>query len=135
MPLGNPVAGFGNAAELQSSALPYVTSSQAPISGSFMRIDLPKVSRFVTISNRDVAAAALQVAFTQNGLLKSGNYFVVMGGQVVTLELRVTSLFFTGQTTAVPFSLLAGLTTISPGNMGLLSGTLDDGTPGWNGVG
>jgi len=100
-----------------------------------MRVDLPKVTRFVTISNRDVAAAALQVAFTENGLLKSGNYFVVMGGQVVTLELRVTKLFFTGQTTAVPFSLLAGLTTIDPGNMGLLSGTLADGTAGWTGVG
>ena len=135
MPLGNPVPGFGNAAEFQSSAIPYVTSSQSPLSGGFSRVDFPKVTRFVTIANRDASTAALQVGFTQHGLLRSGNYFTIMGGQVVTLELRVTSLFFTGATTLVPFSLCAGLTTIPAGFMGLLSGTLEDGTPGWSGVG
>lgn len=138
MSLGNPTSGFNNSAELQSSALPYVTSSQAPLAsgGVPLQVEFAKVTRFITLTNRESTAAnALRIGFTLNGLTKSGNYFLLPGGSTVTFELRVKQLFFAGETTLVPFSLMAGLTTIAAGNMPLLSGTLADGTAGWPGVG
>ena len=136
MPLDNPKGGFGFAGEFQSSALPYVTSSQAPLASSGgMRIDFPKVTRFITVANHDAATKELRVGFTLNGIKNSGNYFNVDGGQIATFEIRVKTLFLAGDTTLCPFSLLAGLTTVDARDMPLLSGTLDDGNPGWQGVG
>lgn len=137
MTLDVPSAGFSSAGEFQSSALPYVTSSQAPVAASdVLRIDFPKVTRFITISNYDSAANKLRIGFTQNGVKLSGNYFLIAGGGIpVTLELRVKSLFLAGDTTSPNFSLCAGLTSVDARHMPLLSGTLADGSAGWNGVG
>lgn len=52
MSLNNPQGGLGYAAEFQSSALPFVTSSTAPAAGSPVRFDFPKVSRFITVTDR-----------------------------------------------------------------------------------
>lgn len=136
MTMNNPKSGFGAAGEFQSSALPFVTASQAPIvSGGVLRIDLPKVSRFFTVSNHDSTTKYLRIGFTLNGVQNGGNYFKLDGGQTCMFELRVKSLFFAGDTTLTPFSLMAGLTTVDAKDMPVLSGTLPDGTAGWTGVG
>lgn len=137
MGLDNPRAGISAAGEFQSSALPFVTSSQAPVASTgALRIDLPKVTRFLTVANHDAAANLLRVGFTLNGVRNAGNYFLVAGGGVpVTLELRVKEVFFAGHTTSPSFSLCAGLTTVDARDMSTLSGTLPNGAPGWPGVG
>ena len=136
MPLGNPNAGIANAGEFQSPALPFVTSSQAPLaSGTPQQIDFPKVTRFFTITNREPTAGSLRVGFTANGLTKSGNYYLLGPLQTALFELRVKTIFVAGDTTLAPFSLMAGLTTVNAGDMPQLSGTLNDGTAGWPGVG
>lgn len=134
--IDNPKAGIAYSAEFQSSALPWVTSSQAPLaSGTPTRIEFPKVTRFITVTNNDAAANRLRVAFTQNGLKVNGNYYLVPGGATITFEVRVRSLYIAGDTTLCPYSLLAGLTTVDAGMMQFLTGTLLSGSGGWEGVG
>lgn len=137
MPLGNPVGGIGYAPEFQSSALPWVTSSVAPAKGSPLEIDFAKVTRFLTISNRDPSTTgSISVAFTLNGSKDAqSNKFIINGGQTVTLEIRIKSLWIQGEVGTGPYSLCAGLTTVAAGDMPLLSGTLPDGSAGWPGVG
>jgi hypothetical protein len=136
MPLDNPRGGIGYAAEFQSSALPWLTSSVAPAAGSPISYAFPKVTRFLTITNRDAAFAnSLSFGFTYNGVKFSSNKFVLQGGQSVTIEIRIKELWLQGETGTPAFSVCAGLTTVDARDMPLLSGTLQDGTPGWPGVG
>jgi len=132
--LDNPKSGYNSAAEFQSSALPWVTSSVAP-TGVTINIQLPKVSRFFTALNHGLSGSHLRVGFTRNGV-ENGNYFRLDGGAPpIQFELRVKSIFIRADTVTVPFDLLVGLTNVDANNMPLLSGTLADGTPGWSGVG
>lgn len=141
MTFDNPKGGIGYAAEFQSSALPWVTSSLSPAAGSPVRLDFPKVTRFIVINNRDSTFGnSLSIGFTRNGVISgSGGLgqqkFVLQGGQAVTLELRVKEIWLQGETGTPSYSLLAGLTNIDRNNMPLLSGTLPDGSPGWTGIG
>jgi hypothetical protein len=136
MSLGTPKAGFASIGEFQLSALPFVTSSQAPnVLGGVMRIDFPKVTRFINITNHDTAGNEIRIGFTRNGVVSSGNYYKLDGAQTISFELRVKHLFLAGDSSSTPFSLLAGLTTIDAKDMPLLSGTLLDGSAGWEGVG
>lgn len=136
MSLDNPTGGPGYAAEFQSSALPYVTSSTAPAAGSPVRFDFPKITRFITISNNDLAASStLSFGFTRNGIVSTNNKFILNGGKDITLDLRCTSLWLQGELGTPEYSLCAGLTNISSNMMPKLSGTLADGSPGWIGVG
>jgi len=145
MPLGNPKGGTGYAAEFQSSALPWVTSSIAPYaSGSYspLEIDFQMVTRFFTVSN--TGTNVLSFGFTSNGVQHTGNKYILSGSQSITCELRIKSLWFQGETGAAPFSLLAGLTTVSARDMMTLTGsspsvTLGDGSVNpagsWPGIG
>lgn len=133
MTLDNQKGGIGYAAEFQSSALPYVTSSTAPASGSPVRFDFPKVTRFVTVAN--LGTTTLSFGFTRNGLTLSSNKYILSGSQTVTLELRVKELWLQGEGGTPQYSLCAGLTNITRDVMPVLSGTLPDGNPGWQGVG
>lgn len=136
MTLDNPKGGIGYAAEFQSSALPFVTSSTAPTSGSPVRFDFPKVSRFITVANRDMAVSGtMSFGFTRAGVVSTGNKYVLNGGQSITLELRVRELWLQGESSTPPYSLCVGLTNIDRNNMPLLSGTLPDGSLGWIGCG
>lgn len=132
MPLGTPKAGFAAAGEFQSSALPYVTSSQAPGAASgVLEIHFPKVSRSITVTNREASGTYLRVGFTRNGVGVSGsNYYLLNGGDTLAVELRVKSLFLAGDAGTANCSVLAGLTTIDAKDMPLLSGS-----EGWEGVG
>ena len=134
MSLNNPVGGIGYAAEFQSSALPFLTSSIA-LQNTSTRIDFPKVTRFICIANHESTGKYLKFGFTKNGV-ELGNYFLLDGGQQTqNLELRVTSLHLMGSSSAVSFSMLAGLTNIDARQMPILSGSFPDGSPAWLGVG
>lgn len=135
MSLNNPQGGLGYAAEFQSSALPFVTSSTAPPAGSPVRFDFPKVSRFITITNRDTTTNTLSFGFTRAGIVSTNNKYILNAGQSITLELRIKELYLQGETGTPAYSLCAGLTNIDARNMPILSGTLPDGSTGWLGVG
>ncbi len=133
MTFDNPKTGIGYAAEFQSSALPWVTSSAAPASGSPVRFDFPKVTRFITVVN--LGGSTLSFGFTRAGVVSTNNKYVLSGSQTVTVEVRVKNLWLQGEGGTPAFSLFAGLTNVDANNMPLLSGTLADGSPGWTGVG
>lgn len=137
MSLNNPKGGLGYAAEFQSSALPWTSSSQVPVASSGVtRYDFPKVSRFISVSNHGTAGQEIRVGFTRNGVMTSGNYFLLDGGDIYTAEVRVTSMYIAGDSVNnVRISVLAGLTNIDASMMPQLSGTLDSGDAGWSGVG
>jgi len=127
--MDNPKTGFGYAAEFQSSGLPWVTSSVAPAAGSPTRLDFPKVTRFITIANRDTTTNTLSFGFTFNGIRFTNNKYVLNAGQSVTLELRVKSLWIQGESGTPNYSVLAGLTTVDAKDMPELTGSQ------WTGVG
>lgn len=137
MPLDNPKGGFGYAAEFQSSALPWVTSSVAPAAGSPVQFQFPKVTRFITVMNRS-ASGSISFGFTRNGVTFSNNKFILMASASISLEVRIKDLWLQDEAApgASPYTLFAGLTNIDRMQMPFLSGTLSDGvTAGWLGVG
>lgn len=138
MTLNNPKGGMGYAAEFQSSALPFTTSSQA-MTGVTYKIVFPKVSRFICVKNHSSAGNHIRLGFTSNGV-EGGNHYKVDGGSgsgsEIALELRVKEIFIRSDGATSPgYSIIAGLTNIDASMMPLLSGTLPDGSPGWSGVG
>lgn len=136
MSFDNPKSGVSNAAEFSCSALPYVTSSTATAAGSPVQWRFPKVSRFITVSNRDATAGnSMSFGFTRAGVVSTNNKFVLMGSQMVTLELRVKEIWVQGEGGTPNYSICAGLTNVDASNMPVLSGTLPDGSAGWTGVG
>jgi len=138
MGLGNPKTGMYYSAEFMASALPYVTCSIAPqASGGSLRISFPKITKFFQVTNHSAIGQYLRVGFTENGI--RGNhlhYYMLNGGdESQTFDLRIKDLFFAGQSGSVEFSLIAGLTNIHHDEMPVLTGTLANGSPGWDGVG
>lgn len=142
MGLNNPTAGYSYAAEFQSSALPWVTSSIAA-SGSATRFDFQTSARFITLSNLALAGAGnpvLAFGFTAAGMNDvNSNKFFLSGSQQITLETRVKTLFVMGQNAACNFSLFAGLTTVLANNTPVVTGSQTDVSTGttvfWPGVG
>jgi len=138
MPLGNPYGGAGYAAEFQSSALPWMTSSIAPATPTPMTLKFGMVTRFVSVTNLSTGTIAqgpnLQVGVTYNGLAHSTNYTTILPGQTLTLEWRITQLFLQSSSGPCSFSVAAGLTTIPLQNFFNITGSAPDGT-NWPGVG
>lgn len=133
MPLGNPTAGTGYAAEFQSSALPWMTSSTAPASGSPTRYTFPMVSRFITLVNQSTGSLSLGV--TWRGVATSSNKVIVPAASSISFEWRVTQVFVQSEGAAGgSFSLAVGLTTVPQNAMPQLTGSAPDGT-NWQGVG
>lgn len=137
MPLGNPTGGAGYAAEFQSSALPWMTSSVAPTTPNPMKINFGMVTRFVTLTNLSTGsigtAPNLQVAVTYNGAANGTNYLSVLPGQTLYLEWRILQMFLQSSSGNCPFSLAAGLTTIPPQNFFQITGSGPN--IAWPGVG
>lgn len=130
MPMDNPQGGFSFSPEYQSSALPWLTSSQAP-AASPQEIDFNFVTRFITV----LAVNSMSVAVTYSGSL-GGNRVVVPTGVPVTFEWRVGKIFVKSETgSPASYSLAVGLTTVPVRNMPLISGSYADGSAGWAGVG
>lgn len=133
MTLGNPRSGLNSVAEFQVSTLPWVTSSTAPLAPNMLQISFPKVTKFMTFANHNTTGQEIRIGFTRNGM-NNGYYYRLDGGQQIELDLRVTTVYVSGDTQAGPFSLIAGLTTIDAKEMPLLTGSYSDGTS-WPGVG
>ena len=129
MTLNNPGPGAGYAAEFQSSALPWVTSSV--ITTSPVRYDFQRVSRFFNIKNH--GPGELAIGFTRNGVTNANRY-VLVAGAIFEAELRVKELHVVALSTTTSASILAGLTNVDSRSMPLLSGTTT-GSIGWDGVG
>jgi hypothetical protein len=135
MPLDNAQGGFGYAGEFQSAALPWVTSSVAPAAGSPTEYPFAFVTRFVSVTNLD-STKTMSIGFTRNGITKTSNKVIVPPLATLQFEWRVKSVFVQGESASGgAFNLSVGLTTILTRNMPQLSGTLDDGTAGFPGVG
>ncbi len=139
MGLNNPVAGYSYAAEFQSSALPWVTSSLAA-SGSATRFDFQTATRFITLANLSTAGGVLAFGFTAAGMSDTNsNKFYLSASQQLTIETRVKTLYVMGQNSAVSFSLFAGLTTVLAANTPVVTGSQTDLSTGnvvtWPGVG
>lgn len=135
MTFDNPKGGIGYAAEFQSSALPWVTSSTAPNAGSPIKFEFPKVTRFITVACLGSAGQSMSFGFTQRGVAISNNKFVLSASQTVTIETRIKQLWLQGESGNPSYNIFAGLTNIDASNMPVLTGTFDNGSPGWSGVG
>ena len=134
MPLGNPTGGFGYAAEFQSSALPWITSSVAPQNPNSVNYRFAMATRFLTVTNLNASGGNnLQMGVTRNGI-SSGNVVTILPGQTLYLEWRCTQVYLAGVGGTANFSLGVGLTTIPVQNFPLLTGSAADGT-NWPGVG
>ena len=111
--------------EYQQSVVPYVTSSVTAVN-DITTLEFPYVTRWIVVSNHgpDTSRATAQnlaFGFSVTGS-SGGNKFIVQAGQTTQrLEVKCTTLFFSGSSTAVPFSILAGLTNIPAGNLPALS--------------
>lgn len=125
----NPKPGFHSAAEFQVPSLPWVTSSTAPAAGSPVNFNFEKITKYITISNRDTTASnSLSIAFTRGGIVSgSGGLgqqkFILNGGETVTFDVRVKSLWLQGEGGTPAYSVYAGLTTIDAIQMPTLTGS------------
>lgn len=111
--------------EYQQSAIPYVTSS-ITVANGITSVTFPYVTRWIMVNNQgtDTSRSATQnlaFGFSSTGA-SGGNKFIVQAGQTTErLELKCTTLFFSGSSVGVPFSIIAGLTSIPAGNLPALS--------------
>lgn len=129
MSLGYPQSGEYNIAAYQMSALPYVTSSIISV-GEVHTYEFPFVTRFIDVANRGKGATdAICVGFTQNGVMKTGNYVTLERGMTVNEEIRTTVLIVScSKGTTVDYQIFCGLTTIPARNFLPLTGS--SGHPG-----
>ena len=104
--------GLGLTAAYQVSGIPYAKGplEDAPAGGGPHKLKFPAVTKFVAITNTDGSGNEVQLGFSANGLSNFTNAFVVPDGQTLTLDLKLTELYYTGS--ASSFGVLAGLTFI-----------------------
>ena len=105
--------GLGHAAAYQVSGIPFVQGPlvNAGSSGGPFKIEFPAVTRFVTIINAD-GSNEVQIGFSSNGVKNETNAFPVPKESAVTVDVKVTELYYTGSSSA--FSVVAGLTFFNP---------------------
>ena len=126
--------------EYQCSGIPFVTASVLA-NGETRHIGFPRVTKFILVRNANTGTSldsALAVGFTENGVkanpASQTNYITLFGGESLTADLRVKSLFLSnsigGDQNFIEFEILAGLTDI--GNDKLFKIT---GSNGYKGVG
>jgi len=114
----------------QSSALPYVTSSQISM-GEVHEYTFEYATRFFNAKNRgDKTSDEIAFAFTENGL-RTGNYFTLEQGEAFRDEIRCVKLFVSGvEGTDVRYEIVAGLTCIPYHQFNTITGS-----DGYQGVG
>ena len=137
MSLNNPSSGFFSTPEFQASGLPWViTGSTSNI--TVINYKFPKVSKSITVHNLENSSNKfLRVGFTLNGVNGGGGnyYFLVDGGDSLTLDARVTEVFVRADSSnTIIFSIYGSLTTIDKKFMPTLTGSIG-GTSYWDGVG
>lgn len=129
MSLNHPAAGEYYTSAYQMSALPFVTSSVISL-GEVHRYDFPFVTRFIDVCNLGSGATdSIAVGFTENGVLKTGNYVTLKIGASVNEEIRTSVLYVSCSSgTGVNYQVFCGLTTIPSRNFLTLTGS--NGHPG-----
>jgi hypothetical protein len=129
-----PKSGPGNVAEYLCSAIPWVTSST--VSGT-LRIDFSYVTRFVAIKNNSPTGSTnlLSFGFTQNGV-KGTNKIELMTGESFREEIRIKTLFLSSSNGVnVPYVLFAGLTTVDSRDFPILTGSMNEFSQSYGGIG
>ena len=120
------------------SGIPYVTSSAAneATTSAVIKLSFPFVTKFFTVTNTD-DAHTLKFGFTENGVNgnPTDNFIILAPGLSGSYDFRVKDLFFKGGSGASAFRVVAGLTTIERNHFPVLTGTLSNGTAGYEGVG
>jgi hypothetical protein len=113
--------GIGSVGSYQSSARPYLSHSiDVPQAGTVIKVDLPNITRFVTILNAGTSGvdeATMRVGFSENGVngTPNNNYFVLNNGESYSGDWKVRAIYFrvdTGATNNATASIVAGLTGI-----------------------
>jgi len=137
MALNNPGLDIFNTNEFQSSGFPWVT--YAVTSGTSVNThSFPKVTKLIMVKNNGASGKDIRIGFTLNGVNGNGGnyYFYLEGGQIATFDAKVAQLFVRADTSnSINYSVYASLTTIPSSAMPFMSGTLQNGSPGWSGVG
>jgi len=128
MTLNHAKSGFNNLNEYLCPSIPFITSSQVPVTPSFLEVPFPNVTNSIKILNNAAPSTYLLIAFTRNGLTM-GRHIRLNGGEQIDLSHRVTTIFLAGETSLCNVSVDAGCTSILASEMPLLSGTY------WPGVG
>ena len=124
-----PKVHHGMVSEYQASGVPFVTSSaHNEVTATPIQVSMPYVARWVQVFNTDPTAGdTLRVGFTENGVksVPNANYLILSGGQNTgRLELKCTDLWFRQHgATPTSFSMLAGLTNVSPSNFFAMTGS------------
>ena len=105
--------GLGLVGAYQVSGIPYVKGpiEDAPNGTSNKKIQLPAVTKFITITNVH-DDAELHLGFSSLGLSELTNAFVIPATSSMTFDLKVTELHYTGSCES--FGVVAGLTFIDP---------------------
>ena len=113
-------SGLGSVGSYQMSGIPFVTSSTAPESSDPsgpLKISFPTVTKFLVVKNVDSAGSDLKIGFSQNGI-SGDNYFLLSAGESFSADLRVVDMYVVSvDSSAVEFSLIAGLTGIGRENL------------------
>jgi len=109
-----PKAGINHATTYVVSGIPYASSSIVAPTGSNtpLQIDFPSITKFVLVKNTNPTSASLRVGFSSNGVKTGNNYIILAKDESFCGELKLTSLFLLGNTSAVSCSVVAGLTGI-----------------------
>ena len=107
-------AGLNNVGSYQVSGIPYATGSLDATSGK--EIIFPYVTQWITFINHDSGNTKhLYVAFSNNGLGDSANYFRLgpeqagEGSQNITINVKVSRVFISGSGDC---DVVAGLTNL-----------------------
>jgi hypothetical protein len=110
-----PKAGLGSVSNYQVSGIPFASSSiVAPTgSGTPLEITFPSVTKFVVVKNTNSTSATLRAGFSANGVKSGKNYVTLAKDESFCADLKLTSIFLLGDTTAVTCSVVAGLTGIT----------------------
>lgn len=125
----NPVAGEYYTSAYTMSALPFVTSSVINL-GEVHCYEFPFVTRFIDVCNLGAGPTdSIAIGFTENGVVKTGNYVTLKTGASVNEEVRTSVLYVScSNGTSVNYQVFCGLTTIPSRNFLMLTGS--NGHPG-----
>lgn len=122
--------GEGYVPAYQMSATPFVTSSNVSL-GQTHEIQFGNVTKFVVVKNTGAPSSVLAMGFTVNGLKPANsNYFLLSGSESFAADLRVDRLFLSGNVGSSTYSVVAGLTGLSPSRFLLVTAS-----NGFTGVG
>lgn len=112
MPLNHVYHGEYSAVEYTLPASPWVTSSYVT-TGSIVELDFQYITRYFVVKNCGSTTDTFAVAFTAAGFLpQNSNYFILSGSESFSAEMRTTKLFLSAAAGTVPYTVVAGITSI-----------------------